>query len=101
MTAHLNLSEDALVEFIQVLHVPNQEGPVSRVDGEQHVRALVPLCGQGLHLSLQQHGGQGQAGAGARGGGLGAALLPRLHLLTVLRGGFVRHLVQLCEATMH
>lgn len=93
--AYLNLPEDALVEFIQVLHVPNQEGSVSRMNGEEHIRALVPLSGQGLHFPLQQHGGQGQAGAGSRGGCLGAALFTRLNLLTVLRGGFVRHLVQL------
>lgn len=53
--ADLDLSEDALVKFIQVLDVPNQEGAIYRVDGEQHVWTLVPLCGQNLHLPLQQH----------------------------------------------
>lgn len=48
----LNLSEDALVKFIQVLHMPDQEGSVSGVDGEQHVWAFVPLSDQCFHLPL-------------------------------------------------
>lgn len=64
------------------------------MDGEQHVRALVPLYGQSLHLPLQQHRGQRHAGAGSRGGSLGASLLAWLTLFTVLGGRFVRHLVQ-------
>lgn len=48
----LNLSEDALVKFIQVLHMPDQEGPIIGMDGEQHVRAFVPLNDHCFHLPL-------------------------------------------------
>lgn len=50
--AHLNLSEDALVEFVQVFYMPNQERAIQWMDGKQHVWALVPLCDQSLHLPL-------------------------------------------------
>lgn len=74
--------------------MPNQERSVGRVDGEQHVWALVPLCDQSLHLPLKQHGGQRHAGAGSWGGRLGASLLPWFTFFTMLGGRFVRHLVQ-------
>lgn len=74
--------------------MPNQEGPIVRMNGEQHVWAFVPLCDKSLHLPLQQHGGQRHAGVGSRGGRLSASLLPRLPLLSLLRGRFVGHLVQ-------
>lgn len=64
--------------------MPHQERSIGRVDCKQHVWALVPLCGQSLHLPLEQHGGQRHAGARSRGGSLGASLLPWLPLLTLL-----------------
>jgi len=73
--AHLNLSEDALVEFIQVLYMPNQKRSISGMDSKQHIWALVPLGNQCLHLPLEQHGGQRHAGARSGGGRFGASLL--------------------------
>lgn len=32
--AHLNLSEDALVEFVQVFYMPNQERSIQWMDGK-------------------------------------------------------------------
>lgn len=51
--AYLNLSENPLVEFVQVLYMPNQERTISGVYREQHVWTLVPLYGQSLHLPFQ------------------------------------------------
>lgn len=41
--AYLNLPEDARYELIQVLDVPDEEGAVVGMDGEEHVWTLVPL----------------------------------------------------------